>query len=181
MNSSTQNVDHPLSTKGRFGRLSYAAWTFLSSIIFFIIFFVLALSTGLFTESSSQEPNFSIFFIIVLGIIYIGFIYLSFVFTIRRLHDRNQSGWLSLLMLVPIANLFLMIYLFCAKGTEGENNFGLARITSDWEKVLGWIYIIIIPLAFIFGILAAIAIPAYQNYVQRSQQAQIEQQINQAK
>ncbi|MCU4579615.1 DUF805 domain-containing protein [Acinetobacter gyllenbergii] len=176
MNSSTQTVDHPLSPKGRFGRLSYAAWTFLSSIIFFIIFFALALSSGLFTAGSPQEPNFPIFLILVVAIVYIGFIYLSFIFTIRRLHDRNQSGWLSLLMIVPLANLFLMIYLFCAKGTEGENNFGLARITSDWEKVLGWIYIIIIPLAFIFGILAAISIPAYQDYVQRSQHIQMEQQ-----
>lgn len=176
MNSSTQSVDHPLNAKGRFGRLSYAAWTFLSSIVAVIIIFVLAFTAVLSTGTNVEQPqNYPILAIILFIVVYIALLYFSFVFTIRRLHDRNQSGWLSLLMLVPVANLFFLIYLFCAKGSEGSNNFGPVRATSAWEKVLGWIYIIIIPLAFIFGIIAAISAPAYQDYEQRSQQIQMEQ------
>ncbi|MCY6412477.1 DUF805 domain-containing protein [Acinetobacter sp. VNH17] len=177
MNSLTQTVDHPLSPKGRFGRLSYAAWSLLSGLVACIAIFILAFGAALLTgDNLEQGQDFPILAIVLFIIVYIALIYFSFVFTIRRLHDRNQNGWLSLLIIVPLVNLIFLIYLFCAKGTVGENNFGPARITQGWEKVLGWIYIILIPIAFVLGVVAAIAIPAYQDYVQRAQQTQ--QQYN---
>ncbi|MCH7295139.1 MULTISPECIES: DUF805 domain-containing protein [Acinetobacter] len=169
MNLSTQSVDHPLSPKGRFGRLSYAAWTFLSSIVAVVIIFVLAFGAALVTGGSlEQGQDYPILAIVLFIILYIALVYFSFVFTIRRLHDRNQTGWLSLLAIVPFVNFIFIIYLFCAKGTTGENKFGAERETSGWEKVLGWIYIVIIPLAIIFALVGS-AVPAYQEYVQRSQ------------
>ena len=51
---------------------------------------------------------------------------------------------------------------------------GLCSMSKGWEKFLGWIYIILVPISIL--ILAATAVPAYQDYVQRSQQMQIEQQ-----
>ena len=98
-------------------------------------------------------------------------LYFSFVFTIRRLHDRNHTGWLSLLILVPLLNLIFILYLIFAKGDDRSNQYGPRRTTKAWEKVLGLIYVLIFPI----GILAAIAIPAYQDYVTRAQQAQMEQ------
>lgn len=100
-------------------------------------------------------------------------IYFSFIFSIRRLHDRNQTGWLSLVMIIPFINFLFFIYLSCAKGDENTNNYGSPRITQGWEKVLAWIYIIILPLCILA--IAASAIPAYQNYIQKSQQLQMEQ------
>lgn len=169
MNLSTQSVDHPLSPKGRFGRLSYAAWTFLSSIVAVVIIFVLAFGAALVTGGRlEQGQDYPILAIVLFIILYIALVYFSFVFTIRRLHDRNQTGWLSLLAIVPFVNFIFIIYLFCAKGTTGENKFGAERETSGWETVLGWIYIMIIPLAIIFALVGS-AVPAYQEYVQRSQ------------
>ena len=104
-------------------------------------------------------------------------IFFSFIFAIRRLHDKNLNGWLSLLLLVPLINFFFCIYLSCAKGDIDSNNYGNPRITLGWEKILAWIYIICVPLVTI-GVLAAIAIPAYQDYVERVQQMQLEQNIN---
>lgn len=69
-----------------------------------------------------------------------------------------------------------MLYLIFAPGTQGANNYGQPRDTKTWEKVLAWMYILIFPL----GILAAIAIPAYQDYTNRTQQQQYQQQINQS-
>ena len=60
---------------------------------------------GLFNTAEGAE-NISIPGLIMMGILYIVLIYFSFIFTIRRLHDRNHTGWLSLLMLVPLVNLF---------------------------------------------------------------------------
>jgi uncharacterized membrane protein YhaH (DUF805 family) len=42
---------------------------------------------------------------------------------VRRLHDTNKSGWLYLLMLIPLGNLFLL-FLFCIGSDEEDNRFG---------------------------------------------------------
>jgi uncharacterized membrane protein YhaH (DUF805 family) len=38
-------------------------------------------------------------------------LWLSVAASVRRLHDRNHSGWWALLGFVPIVNIFLFIYL----------------------------------------------------------------------
>ncbi|WP_089605265.1 DUF805 domain-containing protein [Acinetobacter piscicola] len=177
MNSNFQTNDSPLSASGRFGRMSYLGWSFLSALVFFLVaIVVVVLMVGTNPESlSSLSMSVSIIFLVL----YIALIYFTFVFTIRRLHDKNQSGWLSLIMLVPLINFFFLVYLCCAKGDAGTNNYGAPRVTKGWEKVLGWIYIIMIPL---MGVLAAISIPAYQSYIERAQlqQLQYQQQVEQS-
>jgi uncharacterized membrane protein YhaH (DUF805 family) len=42
---------------------------------------------------------------------------------VRRLHDKNKSGWWYLMSFVPIANIVLLVW-FCQRGTVGANNFG---------------------------------------------------------
>ncbi len=41
----------------------------------------------------------------------------------RRLHDRGQSGWLQLLLLVPCGNIVLIIF-WILEGTPGDNMYG---------------------------------------------------------
>lgn len=171
MSSQLQTNDSGFSANGRFGRLSYLGWNMLLVVFVFILgiiaaFFVPALNPA--TTSSSMYVFGGLFIIV-----YIAMIYFSFIFSIRRLHDRNQTGWLSLVMIIPLINFLFFIYLSCAKGDENANNYGSPRITQAWEKVLAWIYIIILPLCILA--MAASAIPAYQNYIQKSQQLQMEQ------
>jgi uncharacterized membrane protein YhaH (DUF805 family) len=42
---------------------------------------------------------------------------------VRRLHDRDQSGWMMLLPLVPFGWIILLVFL-CLRGTDGPNRFG---------------------------------------------------------
>ena len=178
MNSNFQTNDSPLSARGRFGRLSYLGWNML--LVFLLI--LLGILAGIFLpvlmnlSPESMTITTSIYFLII----YIVVIFFSFIFAIRRLHDKNQSGWLSLIMLVPLINLFFFVYLSCAKGDEGTNGYGAPRVTKGWEKVLGWIYIILIPIGTI--LIAVSAIPAYQSYIERAQLQQLEyqQQIEQS-
>ena len=177
MSSNFQTHDSALSASGRFGRLSYLGWNMLLGLSMF----VLGIIAALFIPALSNSPSNTLIFILgaVAIIIYIAVIYFSFIFTIRRLHDKNQSGWLSLLMLLPLVNLFFFVYLSCAKGDAGPNNYGAPRITRGWEKVLAWIYIVIFPISIL--ILAVTAIPAYQSYLDQAQQfQQYQQQINQS-
>lgn len=166
--------DKPLNASGRFGRMSYLAWLFISSIITMIILIAgIILIGGM--GGLADPAAISLPAMIVFIIIYIVFIYYSFIFLIRRLHDLNQSGWLSLIMFIPLANIIFALYVLFAKGTEGTNKYGTPRTTPSWEKVMAWVYILMIPVS---GVLAAMAIPAYQQYVESSQMQMIEQQQN---
>ena len=170
MNQKYQTSESALSPSGRFGRLSYLGWNMLMSFsILIIIGIIAAFSPGLLADPTTMTGS-SMLATVLIGIAYIVLLYFSFVFTIRRLHDRNHIGWLSLLILVPGINLVFILYLIFAKGDDRSNQYGPRRNAKGWEKVLAWFYILIFPLA----ILAAIALPAYQDYVTRAQQAQME-------
>ena len=41
----------------------------------------------------------------------------------RRLHDRNMSGWMQLILIIPLG-FFVLVVLWALKGTDGENNYG---------------------------------------------------------
>ncbi|MGE8538252.1 MAG: DUF805 domain-containing protein [Acinetobacter sp.] len=176
MNRSYSESESAFSPRGRFGRLSYLGWNMLMIFAVLILTVMLAaLSPGLFTDSSALVSS-SLVAAVILGIAYLVMFYLSFVFTIRRLHDRNHTGWLSILIFVPIINLFFMLYLIFAKGDDCINLYGPQRSTRGWEKVLGGIYFLIFPMA----ILAAIVLPAYQDYVTHIQHKHIHTSIQPA-
>lgn len=106
----------------------------------------------------------------VLLVAYIGMLVMSIGFAVRRLHDLDKSGWWWLLMLIPLVNLIVFLYILFAPGSDGENRFGpVPPPNSGWVIAGAVSYIALIPLG---GILAAIAIPAYQDFVARSQMAE---------
>jgi uncharacterized membrane protein YhaH (DUF805 family) len=44
--------------------------------------------------------------------------------SVRRLHDRDKSGWWVLLNFVPLIGIIILIVWFCMRGTVGPNRFG---------------------------------------------------------
>ena len=51
----------------------------------------------------------------------------SFAVTVRRFHDCDKSGWLLLLLFIPLVNLigfFVFLYYMLKAGTSGDNRFG---------------------------------------------------------
>jgi uncharacterized membrane protein YhaH (DUF805 family) len=85
---------------------------------------------------------------------------------IQRSHDMGWSGWTVLLgILIPFVGLIWII----KSGTAGENSWGAPPPpNTTGVKILAFA----MPAIAIIGILAAIALPAYQQYVQRSQAIQ---------
>jgi len=155
------------STKGRIGRLRYLAYSMIYNII--ILFLIGIASAILIPAASSASPEgASALITIIVAIMYIPLIVTFFIVARRRLNDLNQSGWLSLIMIVPLLNVFFGLYLLFWPGTNGTNEYGPApQANTALEIIVG----LIAPI-FIVGVLAAIAIPAYQDYVERAQQAQ---------
>jgi uncharacterized membrane protein YhaH (DUF805 family) len=60
---------------------------------------------------------------ILIFVVYIGLIIPLLAVGCRRLHDRGQSGWLQLLLLVPCGNIVLLVF-WIMEGTPGDNAYG---------------------------------------------------------
>ncbi len=43
---------------------------------------------------------------------------------VRRLHDRDKSGWWLLLCLIPLIGFIVLLIWFIQTGTDGPNRFG---------------------------------------------------------
>lgn len=84
------------------------------------------------------------------------------------------SGWLWLALLVPFVNVVLSLLLLFMPGEQSANRFGPPPPpNSTGVKVLAFSWLLF---PVFGGILAAIAIPAYQSYIERAQAAQAQSQ-----
>ena len=159
------------SFKGRLGRLRYIAYGIGTSLILMAVFMPLMGGTMLMggTSDFSGGGGMSILVIAAMGIFYIATIVLSVAFAKRRLNDLNRSGWWVLIFIIPILNLLMAIYVVFFPGSNEANDFGPPPVANSLGvKILGWL----LPVIFVLGILAAIAIPAYQDYVTRAAASQ---------
>ena len=144
------------ATSGRIGRVRYIAYAMGMYFLIAILGLLLSLAIG----AAGQ---------IIAGI---AILVIVFMLTIQRCHDFNTTGWLSLLMLVPLVNL---IFWFIP-GTDGENDYGAKTPPNGVGVIIAACVVPVIVIVGVIGIVAAVAIPAYQQYVQKAKQTQMQQQ-----
>jgi uncharacterized membrane protein YhaH (DUF805 family) len=105
-------------------------WFYLFTIIVSLIAYLpgyIFMGIGAANTDQGSSPGF--LFWIGLVLVIIGAIFLLALIIpmlavgCRRLHDRGQSGWLQLLLLVPCGNLVLLIF-WIMEGTPGDNAYG---------------------------------------------------------
>jgi uncharacterized membrane protein YhaH (DUF805 family) len=166
------------SMGGRIGRVRYIAYmigvTFLSGIAAMIL---AALFGGIFAAMSIKSVGLIIALMVVA---YIPMLFAMFVVMIRRLNDMDQSGWLSILTLIPIVGFFVSLWMLFARGSEGSNKYGQAPTeNSTAVVVVAWV-LGVFGIIFFIGIMAAVSIPAYQDYVRKAKAAQQQQSSVQA-
>ena len=87
---------------------------------------------------------------------------------IDPLFHFNTSGWLSLLMMVPLVNL---IFWFIP-GSDGPNRYGPPTPPNGAAVIVGAIAVPVVLIGFV-GILAAVAIPAYGDYTHRARISEV--------
>lgn len=78
-------------------------------------------------QEVDSSPNglfwLGLILLIVGSLLYLALIIPQLAVGCRRLHDRGQSGWLQLLLLVPCGNLVLLVF-WVMEGTPGDNAYG---------------------------------------------------------
>jgi uncharacterized membrane protein YhaH (DUF805 family) len=141
---------------GRMGRLHYIGYSIGLS-------FVLAFALGLLGAMLGVIGFPEVVMVVVSGLGYLAYIALYFQLTVQRCHDLDWSGWLSILALVPLLN-FIFWFL---PGTRGANRWG-----APPQRGGTWIAVLLVLGVVMIGILAAIAIPAYNDYVKRARATQ---------
>jgi len=62
--------------------------------------------------------------------------YPGVVLTVKRLSDRDRTGWFMLVLLVPILNFWFLIELYFLRGTIGFNRFGADPLGLDKISLL---------------------------------------------
>ena len=50
---------------------------------------------------------------------------------VRRLHDKDRSGWWLLIWIIPLIGWIVLLYWYVTKGTEGSNRFGPDPLAAD--------------------------------------------------
>lgn len=140
---STPDHNSPLTTAGRCGRLTFLAWNLFIAFILMVVLLILVLAMP-HTFQAMLSNRDSIVVILLAWIPNLIWFYFYLMFSIKRLHDLNQNGWLCLLNCIPILNLFFGLYLIFCPGTAGGNSYGDPRETKAWESVLAVIYIVVL-------------------------------------
>ncbi|MBE9570147.1 MAG: DUF805 domain-containing protein [Proteobacteria bacterium] len=96
-----------LRWNGRITRKTY--WIFSIPVVLFYLCSVFII-----------PPNNETFSMIILLLV----LYPSFMINIKRAHDRDRTGWFTLLLIVPIISLWPLIELGFLKGSDGSNRYG---------------------------------------------------------
>ncbi|NML43683.1 DUF805 domain-containing protein [Ramlibacter sp. G-1-2-2] len=146
------------SSQGRIGRLRFLAYLTGAYLLFAFAGGVLAGLLGAFAGSRVTMA------VMALG----GVAYLAFTIfkAIQRSHDMGWGGWTVILMIIP----FVAFIWLLNPGTPGANRFGAPPPPNTLGvKILGWMF----PVIMLIGVLAAIALPAYQDYVKRTKTVQV--------
>lgn len=126
--------------KGRSRRMEFWMFALLNSIVWLVLVMMQMGSTASFAELAADEQSnplaiygvlFSGTFGILLALWGLVTIIPSIAVTVRRLHDRDMSGWwyLGVIIgsLIPLINILIslgFLILMFLPGTPGPNRFG---------------------------------------------------------
>ena len=145
------------TTNGRIGRLRYMAWS---------LSLILLLTAGIILVGVGYAITPAIGYLLgAVGVI--AAMVVGVQIGVQRLHDIGWSGWLYLLVLVPYLGSVFNLVIMILPGSREANRFGAPPPENTRAvKILASLWVLV-P---VIGILAAIALPAYQEYLLQASQ-----------
>lgn len=118
--------EHSLDFGGVMSRSEY--WKFVELHV--LLFFFLLLTTSVLIIRFDPIIQAVLTLGYLLLIIYAGIVLLSA--SVRRLHDIAKSGWMLVLSIVPIANIYIL-YLLCCDGESIDEGPSIQK--TDWATM----------------------------------------------
>lgn len=106
---------------GRAERPEFWWWVLFTFIVQFVAAIVLTVGLLIFQNVGFLQW----LLVLVFMVIVLAFILPSITVSVRRLHDRDLSGWWYLLAFVPIGSIVLFVW-YLLPGTPGPNRFDVA-------------------------------------------------------
>jgi uncharacterized membrane protein YhaH (DUF805 family) len=152
---------------GRARRKEY--WYF--TLFNFLAFFALTIIDGVIGSFNSEAG------IGLLGGIYSLAVLIPFIaVSVRRLHNTNRSGWWLFIELIPLIGTLVLLIFMVQDSQQSDNQYGLnPKPGNEGGSDLVVVAVAAIVFIVVIGILTAIAVPAYQDYVERAKQAELHQ------
>lgn len=103
-------------------------WFYLFTVIVALVgylpfIFLAVISAGMDNAVGTLFSLLTVLWVIVWLVVLIALYIPLLAVGCRRLHDRGQSGWFQLLLLVPCGSLVLIV-LWALEGTPGDNAYG---------------------------------------------------------
>lgn len=141
------------SVSGRIGRVRYIGYSIGLTLLVGALLMALAVFAAVVVRVEAMALVSIVGWISIIG--------LQVMLTIQRCHDFNTSGWAAVFVVVPLAAL---VYWFIP-GTDGPNRYGAPTPPNSKGTVA---LALVLPLVFVIGVVAAVAIPAYQTYAHRT-------------
>ncbi|EKF74092.1 hypothetical protein A11A3_10551 [Alcanivorax hongdengensis A-11-3] len=105
-----------LSFQQRLGRLRFACYQFTAALIAGLL--------GTLAFLVGQAVNHPVLFAWLAGAVALVMVVYQTGLIVRRLHDMDRSGWLTVLMLVPLLNLLFQLFLYLGDGSSAMNRHG---------------------------------------------------------
>ena len=131
-----------LSPEGRMSRMRYIAYSGGLSFLLMLVTGILAALLGMILPELGM---------VVMALGYLAVLVLVVMLTIKRCHDFNVTGWLTLIIIIPIAALVFWII----PGTDGDNRFGpVPPANSTPVQIVAWIIIALTVLSVVASVLA---------------------------
>ncbi|WP_170289128.1 DUF805 domain-containing protein [Massilia sp. YMA4] len=108
----------PFALHGRIGRVRYLAYSFGAMIALLLVAIVLGALLGAIGAGPAVAAGLMQ---LLVGTLMAA---ANLVIARRRLHDLGKAGWWGVLLLVPLLNIAVTLWLAIGKGDEGENAYG---------------------------------------------------------
>jgi len=99
---------------GRLNRRTYLVSSLALGVLYGI---VVGIINGVLGGGSTIGSLITLIIVIFVAVVGISF-------SARRFHDLGKSGWLVLLMLIPVVGFFVWLYLIFAGGNDASNTYG---------------------------------------------------------
>ena len=137
-------IDFFFSPRGRMRRLHFWGYHVVVTVMAWVVLVGLSMAYfGPMIESveagappevvmQSMDTAESKLFAVLVSLLWAGFTWSTYAVTARRWHDRDKSGWWSLIVFLPIIGP-MWIFIECGflPGTRGANRFGEAPGSTE--------------------------------------------------